>query len=296
VFLVEAQAGHKNAILLLDEPGLHMHGTAQEKIIEFFAKLSRDNQLLYSTHSPFMIDGAHLERARAVYEDADGTTRVSEDVWPRDRDTLFPLQAALGYQIAQSLFVAKRQVIIEGISDYWLLHALDIALATRGIPGLRQEITLVPSGGVTRLFPLASMLIGNNVEVAALLDGDEPGRREGKKLVEKLLAGQDRKCLFIGDFLSYGGAEIEDIFAEKEYLSAVSEAFGGVAFTFNDAEKAIVGVVNKVEAFFKRNDLHFVKWKPAAILRDRILASPGKVSDATCETARRIFQALNAVL
>jgi predicted ATPase len=102
VFLVEAQGNHKDSILLLDEPGLHLHGTAQAKIIQFFEKLSAQNQTFYTTHSPFMVDGEHLERARAVYEDTDGTTRVSEDVWPRDKDSLFPLQAALGYQLAQT--------------------------------------------------------------------------------------------------------------------------------------------------------------------------------------------------
>ena len=75
VFLVEAADAHKNSILLLDEPGLHLHGTAQAKIIEFLRNLSKENQLLYSTHSPFMVDGNHLEDVRVVFEDEkDGTT------------------------------------------------------------------------------------------------------------------------------------------------------------------------------------------------------------------------------
>jgi len=169
VFLVEAEGAHSNSILLLDEPGLHLHGTAQAKVVKFLEKLSGDNQTLYSTHSPFMIDMDHLERARAVYEHEDGMTKVSEDVWPRDKDSLFPLQAALGYQLAQGLFVGKRQVIVEGITDYWLLKAMDQALATRGRKRLRADIVIVPSAGLTKLLPLASMLIGHSVDVAALL-------------------------------------------------------------------------------------------------------------------------------
>jgi len=182
VFLVEAQDAHQNSILLLDEPGLHMHGTAQAKIVTFLDKLAVDNQTLYSTHSPFMIDGDRLERARVVYEHEDGTTKVSEDVWPRDKDSLFPLQAALGYQLTQSLFVAKRQLIVEGLTDMWLIKALDQAMVSKGKPRLRDDVIVVPAAGVTRLLPLASMLTGHDVEIVALLDGDEPGRREGKKV------------------------------------------------------------------------------------------------------------------
>jgi predicted ATP-dependent endonuclease of OLD family len=297
VFLVEAQGAHRNSILLLDEPGLHLHGTAQAKLIRFFRKLAVENQTLYSTHSPFLVDADQLESARAVFEDEEGTTRVSEDVWPRDKDSLFPLQAALGYQLAQSLFLSKRQLVVEGITDLWILKALAQALAARKLPTLREDVVIVPAAGVTKLLPLASMLIGHDVEVSALLDGDEPARREGKKLVEKLLAGEDRRCLFIGDFVEVTrDAEIEDVFPEPEYLSAVTEAYPGINLTFDASETALSGVVNKVRALFKRKNLgSFEKWRPAAILRDRISSAPEKLSQPVCERIGKVFEAVNGV-
>jgi predicted ATP-dependent endonuclease of OLD family len=296
VFIVEAEAEHVNSILLLDDPGLYLHGTAQAKVVEFLEKLSQDNQVLYTTHSPFMVDVNHLERARAVYEDENGTTKVSEDVWPRDKDSLFPLQAALGYQLAQALFISKRQIIVEGLTDLWLLKALDQALRSMGRTGLRPDLVIVPCAGVTKLLPLASMLVGHDVEVAALLDGDEPARKKGKKLVEKLLAGEDRKCLFIGDFADNADAEIEDIFPEDQYLSAVREAYPNVRLSFTESEKALSGVVKKVEALFERKGLgRFDTWKPAAILRDRILESPETVADSTVTLIDQIYSALNSL-
>jgi predicted ATP-dependent endonuclease of OLD family len=287
---------HANSILLLDDPGLSLHGSAQAKAVEFLDKLSKDNQLLYTTHSPFMIDVGHLERARAVYEDTEGTTKVSDDVWPKDRDSLFPLQAALGYQLAQSLFISKRQLIVEGLTDLWLLKALDRALVAVGRTGLRSDVVIVPSAGVTKLFPLASMLIGHDVEIAALLDGDEPGRREGKRLAEKLLAGEDRKCLFVGDFVDNSEAEIEDIFPEQEYLSAVREAYPGTQIELNAAEKALRGVVNKVTAVFERKGFgRFDTWKPAAVLRDRVTGSPGNVDASTLDAIEHIFEKVNTL-
>jgi predicted ATP-dependent endonuclease of OLD family len=297
VFLVEAQGSHQKSILLLDEPGLHMHGTAQAKVVKFLEKLSQENQTMYTTHSPFMVDSDHLERVRIVYEANDGTTKVSEDVWPRDKDALFPLQAGLGYQLVQSLFISKRQLIVEGLTDYWILKAFDHALRARGSSSLRDDVVIVPSAGLSKLFPLTSMLIGHDVEVVALLDGDEPGRREGKKLIEGLFAGETRRCLFIGDFVqgkTY--AELEDIFPEDVYLRAVKDAYAIDNIYLSEEESAVEGVVNKTKMLFERKELgQFEKWRPAEVVRDWIMTDAGKIPDEAYQIASRIFEAVNRV-
>jgi energy-coupling factor transporter ATP-binding protein EcfA2 len=294
VFLVETKGAHANSILLLDEPGLHMHGTAQAKVIKFLERLASENQTLYTTHSPFMMDGDHLERVRVVYEDEEGTTRVSENVWPRDRDSLFPLQAALGYSLVQTLFLAKRQLVVEGLTDFWLLKALDQALKACGRQGLREDVGVVPSGGLSKLFPLASMLIGHDIEVVALLDGDEPGRREGKKLVEKLLGGDDGRCVFIGDFTPNPAGELEDIFPEEYYLSAVGEAYGQTGFSFGPDEGSVMRVAEKVEALFGRLALgEFEKWRAAQVLRDRIMNDSNNIPTEVLDRAGAIFCKVN---
>ncbi|MGH7961916.1 MAG: ATP-dependent nuclease, partial [Candidatus Binatia bacterium] len=296
IFLAESQGAHADNILLLDEPGLHLHGAAQAKVVQFLEKLSHDHQTLYSTHSPFMVDVHHLENARAVYEGDDGTTKVSEEVWPRDRDSLFALQAALGYQVAQGLFLTKRQVIIEGITDLWLLKALDLAIAARGRTQLRPDLTLVPAAGLAKLFPLASILLSHEVEVAVLLGGQEPARQAGQKLTEKLLAGKDRKCLFIGDFTNNPQAELEDLFPETDYLSALKKAYPGTDLTFSAQEKALPGIVQRVEALFKRKELgHFERWKPAMMMRDRLLEAPRMAPLSVVDVTSRIFEAVNAL-
>jgi predicted ATP-dependent endonuclease of OLD family len=293
VFQVEAEGAHANSILLLDDPGKDLHGRAQAKIVELLERLAEDNQVLYTTHSPFMVDARRLERVRPVWEAEDGTTKVSDDVWPRDRDALYPLQAALGYSIAQALFISKRQTVVEGLGDKWILEAMDEAMLVKEKTRLRPEIMLVPAGGVSHLLPLASMLVGHDVEIAALLDGDEPGRKEGTKLAQKLLGGDDRKCVFIGDFANKHDAELEDLFPEKEYLSAVAEAYSDVPLDFTDDEKTIESIVDRVTALFARKSVKFEKWRPAAVLRDRILAAPENVDETTCRVVSAIFARLN---
>lgn len=297
VFLVEKEDAHVNSILLLDEPGTSLHGTAQAMIVEFLNKTASDSQVIYTTHSPFMVDGDHLENAKAVWEDEDtGTTRVSDDVWPKDRDALFPLQAALGYRIVQSMFISKHQVLVEGITDYWIAKALSEACLATGRQPLSPEVVLTPAGGAARMLPLASMLVGHDIEVAALLDGDDTGRKEGKRLGEHVI-GETTRCVFVGDYLDNPTGEIEDLFPEEFYVAAVKSAYGSLDLRTNSQEKAIPNVVDRMVALFARKGHgHFAKWKVATSLRDLVLADPASVPASTLDAAADIFGRLNEVL
>lgn len=295
VFLEEAKGAHTNSILLLDEPGLHLHGTAQQKIVKFLEKLSKQNQLLYATHSPFMVDPDHLERVRVVSEDKDGYARISEDVWPRDKDSLFPLQAGLGYAIVQTLFYSKRQVVVEGLSDYWLLKAVSVILPTRNMDSLRKDAVIVPCGGVNKLLPLASMLLGHEIKIAILLDGDEPGKRKGKEVESRLLV----KCLFMSTFAGKEEAEIEDLFPEKLYLDAVEEAYPDIKtpIEFTEEEKKIQCVAKRVKAAFERmGDQTFEKWHPARVILDWIQENPDIIPSETSAKFESIFKEVNKIL
>jgi len=293
VFLQEAKGAHANAILLLDEPGLHLHGTAQQKIVKFLERLSKQNQLLYSTHSPFMVDPDHLEKVRVVSEDKDGYAKISEDVWPRDKDSLFPLQAGLGYAIVQTLFYSKRQVVVEGLSDYWILKAVSMVLPTKNMDSLRKDAVIVPCGGVNKLFPLASMLLGHKIKIAILLDGDEPGKRKGKEAESRLLV----KCLFMNDFAKKEEAEIEDLFPEEIYLGAVKEAYPKTSLKFTEDERKIQCIAKRVKAAFERiGNGPFEKWRSARVILDWIQENPDILPKETLTKFESIFKEANKIL
>ncbi len=100
-------------IILLDEPGLGLHARAQHDFLRFIEqRLAKKCQVLYTTHSPFLVQPAHLERARLVQDEGRKKgSRVSSDILSIDKDTLFPLQGALGYDLAQHLFVAPHTLL-----------------------------------------------------------------------------------------------------------------------------------------------------------------------------------------
>lgn len=103
-------------VLLLDEPGLTLHAKAQQDLLRYFeTELKDQHQLIYTTHSPFMVDPEHFERVRIVQDksiEAEGEvdegegTKVLVDIFAASPDSLFPLQGALGYELHQTLFVA----------------------------------------------------------------------------------------------------------------------------------------------------------------------------------------------
>ena len=191
VFLVESEGGHKHAILLLDEPGLHLHPTAQQELIAFFEKLSETNQLAYTTHSPFLIDGEHLHRVRPVTEDDTGHSRITTETWPKDRETIFPLQAAAGYAMIRGLFQHRKNVLVEGMSDFYYLHALSQQCTKSGRPALPDDIYITPCGGTKHVGHFASMFLGHEVRPLVLLDGDDAGRVRRNALMKELYVDHD---------------------------------------------------------------------------------------------------------
>jgi predicted ATP-dependent endonuclease of OLD family len=242
-----------------------------------------------------MVDPDHLERVRVVYEDEDGYAKVSEDVWPKDKDSLFPLQAGLGYALAQTLFYSKRQVVVEGLTDYWLLKGVNDLLSRKSMKTLREDAVIVPCGGVSRLMPLASMLRGHEVKVAIVLDGDEPGKQKGKEAQTKLLL----KCLFLSEFTKKEEAEIENLFPEKLYLDAVYEAYPKIQtpLEFNQKEKNIQCISKRVKAAFERNGYDaFEKWRPAKVILDWIHEKPDTVPNETLTKFESIFDEVNRIL
>jgi len=290
VFLEEAKGAYNNSILLLDEAGLQLHGTAQQKIVKFLEKLSNDNQLLYTTHSPFMIDGDNLERVRVVYEDpSDGTSKVSGDVWPRDRDSLFPLQAALGYSIAQTLFYSKRQLVVEGITDYLILKAMNGLLLGYKRETLREDAIIVPSGGVSKLMPLAAMLRGQDIEIRVLLDGDDPGIQKGKEIKERLLI----ESFFVNSYSNGKGTDIEDLFPQDVYVDAVKQAYSLSDLVLNEDDSS-TSIVSKIEVALKKDGVNSLeKWKPVLVLTEWMRTAPEKFPDNTITSFESLFKDIN---
>ncbi len=216
-------------ILLMDEPGLSLHAAAQNDLLRFIdEKLSSDYQVLYTTHSPFMIDSLKLNEVRTVYDTQDRKigSIISEALEEKDSDTLFPLQAALGYTIAQNLYVSKKNLLVEGISDLVYLNLFSSLLKTAGRSGLLDDITIVPVGGADKIATFISLMRGNELQTVCLLDTfteQSAQTRLEKMIAQKII--QSKKIIFYHDILKVSFADIEDMFTNEEYLKLYNGTF-----------------------------------------------------------------------
>ena len=166
-------------IILLDEPGNGLHARAQADFLRFIdERLAQRCQVIYTTHSPFMIQPGKLERVRVV-EDR-GRNKggiVSSDIHVTDSDTVFPLQGALGYDLAQHLFLGPNNLVVEGVSDYLYLSIMSSYLIENTREGLDGRWTLMPVGGADAVPTFVALLGGKKLDFTVLVDS----RREGIK-------------------------------------------------------------------------------------------------------------------
>jgi predicted ATPase len=178
VFFAESADKHKNAILLLDEPGLSLHGLKQQEFRSTISRLAESNQLIYTTHSPFLVgpDELHLVRVVEMIDRTEGT-KVRTNVTAEDPAALLPLQESLGYDLAQSLFSQQRNLLLESLTDFWYLESVSQMLREAGIVDLSQRIELVPTNGAAKIAYFATILHAKKLKVAALLDSDTNGDR-----------------------------------------------------------------------------------------------------------------------
>lgn len=219
--------GSRALILLLDEPGMNLHALAQADLLRYIDTLAQEHQILYTTHSPFMVHGDRLHQVRMV-EDREGRgTTITDDLTGSDPATVFPLQAALGYTLAQNLFISKRNLLVEGPADLVYLRYMSSVLDQLGRKGLSEDITIVPVGGLDKLATFVALLRGNELEMVVLHDSTgKPDQRLVSVVQQKLI--NDRQLLNYGMFVSANSnnaVDVEDLFTPGEYITLFNSTY-----------------------------------------------------------------------
>lgn len=286
--------GNKDSkyILLLDEPGLSLHASAQNDLLRFIdEKLAPEYQVIYTTHSPFMIDSLKLNEVRTVYDTQNPKigSIVSDAVEEKDSDTLFPLQAALGYTIAQNLYVSPKNLLVEGISDLVYLNHFSTILKDMGKEGLSDDVTIVPVGGADKIATFISLMRGNELSTVCLLDTftDQGAEARLKRMVEQKIIA-DKKILYYHSVIGKPFADIEDLFSKEEYLVLFNGAFNKtVSITDLDTNKPIMSQLKRLNG-----NKSFNHYSPANYLAKNIgtlVHSPETISNF-----ERLFALVNS--
>jgi hypothetical protein len=218
-------AKESDLILLLDEPALALHATAQRDLLRFMEdRLAPEHQVLYTTHSPFMIDPEHLERARTVMDVTDQGTKISADVFCVDEETVFPLRAALGYTLGQGLFSGEKTLLVENPGDLIYLDLLGAELFERGMPTVDSDWVRVPVGGAGTLATFLALAAPDSSRLAVIVDARTRDSAPVRRLIED---GQLRNgsLVVLSEVTGVPDADIEDLFDPEFYLRLVNRAY-----------------------------------------------------------------------
>lgn len=294
VFFAEAKGKHKNTVLLLDEPGVSLHALKQREFRKTISLLADENQTIYSTHSPFLVGPDELDLVRVV-ELTDRTvgTKVHTTVSSSDPAALLPLQEALGYDLAQSLFANQRNLILEGLTDYWYLEAIASLLKEAGNVSLHDKIALVPANTASKVVYFATILTSHNLKVAALLDSDNAGDQAARQevLIHRL---SNKRILRTSDYAvpKIEHAEIEDLLRDTLVIIAKDELGWDITSALGDAaDKPIV------DTFQKQIGKDFSKYKLAkAFLRWSRDHTANELKAREVEGCANLISAINAAL
>ncbi len=306
------KATKQKLILLLDEPGLYLHAKAQEDLLRYFeAELKPSHQLIYSTHSPFMVDSNHFDRVRIVQDrsiDADTAlptdqegTKVFVDVLEATSDSLFPLQGALGYEIYQTLFIGPNS--LEGVSDLLYLQAVSAILGKASNTALDPRWTITPVGGADKI-PTFVALIGSQraMNVATLMDFQKLHKQMIENLYKKKLLDKSHVLTF-ADFTGKLEADIEDMFDPDFYVGLVNQEFAKELQSAVDPARlntAIPRILPAIEQHLAATPLktgsHFNHYRPARYFVENLSTLSSQVSAATLTRFEDAFKALNRLL
>ena len=266
VFFAEASDKHKNAILLLDESGQSLHALKQAEFRETLSKLSEKNQTIYTTHSPFLVGTNELDKVRVV-EMVDRTTgtKVHLCLTATDSGAILPLQEALGYDLAQSMFFHKKNLVLEGLTDMWYLETLSEILKADGKTGINDQIALIPANCASKVVYFATILHAQNLKVAALLDSDAEGDQAAKQDTLVNALGSKRilrtKDAYTG---KVANAEIEDMLRDTLLQIAKDElGWDATALAVTQTGRPIVDILASVaKKDFSKYKLAkaFIRW------------------------------------
>jgi len=286
-----------NVIILLDEPGLNLHMDAQSDLLRYIEKeLAPKYQIIYTTHSPFMIDPQKLNEVRTVYESDDGNlgSVISDVLEEQDKATLFPLQAAIGYDIAQNLHVTRKSLMVEGTSDLLFVTLLSEKLRSLGKPSLDESVTIVPISGLDKVATFLALVNTNRqkAQIACLFHAlDDEENRKITDLHHRII--RDSNIIFFDEFTKIISSDIEDMFKLEEYLTL----FNGEFAEYEDIDVMEIDGDAPVVPQIKRmiGEGRFNRYRPANYL----LRNPQLLDTLSEDTYNRFacaFDTINRIL
>ncbi len=294
-----------NSVVLLDEPGLNLHARAKEEFLEFLkTEIATEQTLIYTTHSPFMIDRATVNRTKLVLDDPPEGGNIVDDVALADEYTRFPLRNVFEFDLMDTLLVHPQVLVVEEKADHVFLYVLSQLLRDDGKTGLDGRWTVIPVENPDNVSTFRSLFGEEALDVAALFEAEPAWNRQERRREDT--ETEPVPVTVISEYTDVGdGATIEDLLSRPFYLELVNQQYAG-AFTATSGvpdrltEDALGDgpIVAELERYFESHELteEFDRAKPALALQRNRQELVEALDKETRRNFTRLFTDLNNVL
>lgn len=265
VFLTQTKTNLKNTIILLDEAGLSLHPLAQKDLLAFFKNLATTNQIIHTTHSPFLVDTNNIDSVKIAYIDNDGYTVISNDLRansdPKRDTSVYAVHAALGLSVSDIMLNGCQPVIVEGASDQYYLNAIKTYLIASGLFKPSKDIVFMPAGGVKGVSAISSIVSAKGELPYVIIDGDTSGTSFKDKLKKDLYKDEEHKLICLKDFVEgLEAVEIEDIIPFSCISKAIDRLFRSVDdFEFDEVYDSKKPLLSQIEEYAQMNRVQLPK-------------------------------------
>jgi hypothetical protein len=265
-------------------------------------KLAPKHQVIYTTHSPFLIDPRRIDRVRTVTDAEDRGTIITADGYKTDIETMFPLQAAVSYELARAFVTGPDCLLVGWPSDLVYLQLLNQACQDANLTTLDPRWIVTPVGGADKVSAFASLVGSAKLNVAVLIDGSPRDQQRIKSLPDNgyLLP---KSVIQVSDFAPGREADLEDLLDPATYCAILSGAYSSALprgeIKPADLRARLPRITAKAEAFFKDNDIaqgRLDRYKVAYyFLREQADLLP-KLSASTLDRTAKMFERVNSCL
>ena len=217
-----------NKVLLIDEPGVSLHARAQEDVLAVFDDIKEQMQIIYTTHSPHLIDVNKLYRILAVQrareDDMKSETLIysARSLNAATADTLSPIYSTMGARLSQQEIIKSfNNVIVKDLATYYFLKAIT------KLTDFKKECYFLPASGAESMPMMVNILIGWGLEYITLNFGNPEERVVHENLMKDMFDNQidlgNERMIFMKDYL-----DAEDLFSTIDFKKHVVQVREGI--------------------------------------------------------------------
>ena len=226
--MAASRKDRKQLILLVDEPGVSLHARAQEDVLKVFEDIKEDMQVIYTTHSPHLVDINKLHRVLAVQRDDVANHRSTTVILDAARlgdaspDTLSPLQSIMGNPVGNQEFsVDKYNIIVNDVGTFYMMNA------AMKLTGYKGRIHFIPSTDASSIPLMCNILMGWGMKFAVLLfhnDNEIDVARQLEKMVFTERPGENENIIIMPEEFK----NAEDLLSTLDFKNRILKSREGI--------------------------------------------------------------------